>query len=462
MFSSSTYTERRKTLKEKLGSGLVFLPGNKFSPINYLDNMYQFRQDSTFLYYFGLDSEELNAVIDIDNDKEIIFGDDVSLEDIVWMGPQEKLADRAELVGVTETLASAKLKDYLDEAKSKGQKIHWLPQYRGETFLQFVDLFDIHHSKINEMVSEGLIKAVVAQREIKSLEEVEEIEKALELSYEMNIAAMKLSKHGLYEREVWGAVAGIAHRWGGFASFPIIFSVRGETLHNHHHDNVMKDGDMLILDSGAESPLHYASDITRSFPVSGKFNEKQKVVYNTVLKAELEAINMMKPGLSYRECHLHAGGVIFEGLKELGITKGNTEDAVKNGAHALFMPHGLGHHMGFDVHDCEGLGEDYIGYDEKYKRATQFGLGYLRMGKELKPGHVITVEPGCYFIPQLIANWKAENKFTEFINYDKAEEMIGFGGVRIEDDVFVTEEGCRVLGKPIPKTIEEVEEVCNA
>ncbi len=462
MFSSSTYTERRKVLKEKLGSGIVFLPGNKFSPINYMDNMYQFRQDSTFLYYFGLNTEELNAVIDIDNDRDIIFGDDVSLEMIVWMGPQEKIADRAAMVGVTETLPSAKLKEYLDEAKSKGQKIHWLPQYRGETFLQFVDLFDIHHSKVNELVSQDLIKAVIAQREFKTDEEVAEIEKALELSYEMNTAAMKLSREGLYEREVWGTVAGIAHKWGGFASFPIIFSVRGETLHNHVHDNIMKNGDMLILDSGAESSLHYASDITRSFPVSGKFNETQKAVYNTVLKAELAAIEMAKPGLSYRECHLHSVSVIFDGLKDLGITKGDTAEAVKKGAHALFMPHGLGHHMGLDVHDCEGLGEDYIGYDDKYQRSTQFGLISLRMGKELRPGHVITVEPGCYFIPQLIANWKAENKFTEFINYDKAEEMIGFGGVRIEDDAVVTEDGVRVLGKPIPKTIEEVEEVCNA
>lgn len=462
MFSASTYTERRKILKETLDSGLVFLPGLKFSPINYYDNMYQFRQDSTFLYYFGLGTEDLNAVIDIDNDREIIFGDDVSLEMIVWMGPQEKLADRGASVGVSEILPSAKLKDYLDEAKSKGQKIHWLPQFRGETFLQFVDLFDIHHSKVNEHFSQDLIKTVVAQREFKSDEEVAEIEKALDLSYEMNTTAMKLSREGLYEREVWGTVAGIAHKWGGFASFPIIFSVRGETLHNHHHDNIMKDGDMLILDSGAESPLHYASDITRSFPVNGKFNERQKAVYNTVLKAELEAIEMVKPGISFRECHLHAGSVIFNGLKDMGITKGDTAEAVKAGAHALFMPHGLGHHMGLDVHDCEGLGEDNIGYDENYKRSTQFGLKSLRMGKELKTGHVITIEPGCYFIPQLISNWKAENKFTEFINYDKAEEMVGFGGCRIEDDAVVTEDGVRVLGKPIPKTIEEVEAACNA
>ena len=463
MFSASTYIERRKKLKEIVKTGLIFLPGNGDSPINYKDNMYQFRQDSTFLYYFGLDKENLAAIIDVDKDQEFIFGDDRAIEDIVWMGFEEPLVESAKKVGVENTAPFGNLGTVLKSANEKAQKIHWLPQYRADLKIKFEDWLGVHHSKINEEASLELIKAVISQREIKTAEELKEIELALDLSYEMYETAMKLSREGLYEREVWGVTAGIAMKWGGFSSFPIIFSQDGQTLHNHHHHNMMKNGRLLILDSGAESPLHYASDITRTFPVSGKFTDKQKDIYETVLAAELKGIESIKPGKTYKECHLDACKVIAEGLKNIGLMKGNVDDAVAAGAHALFMPHGLGHHMGLDVHDCEGLGEKYIGYDENHKRSDQFGLAYLRMGKQLKPGHVITVEPGCYFIPQLIDNWKTEKKHTEFINYDKLESYRDFGGVRIEDDVVVTESSHRVLGnKPIPKTVKDVEAACNA
>lgn len=463
MFSASTYVERRKKLKELVKTGLIFLPGNGDVPINYADNMYQFRQDSAFLYYFGLDKENLAAIIDVDKNQEFIFGDDRSIDDVVWMGFEEPLAEYAKKAGVENTAPLSNLSGVLKSANEKGQKIHWLPQYRADLIIKFEDWLGVHHSKVNSDASIELIKAVISQREFKSEEELSEIELALDLSYEMNTTAMKLSRDGLYEREVWGVIAGVAMKWGGFASFPIIFSQDGQTLHNHHHDNIMKNGRLLVLDSGAESPLHYASDITRTFPVSGRFTDKQKDIYEIVLAAQLKGIELMKPGVSFKDCHLGAAKVIAEGLINLGLMKGNADDAVSAGAHALFMPHGLGHHMGLDVHDCEGLGESNIGYDENYKRSEQFGLAYLRMGKELKPGHVITVEPGCYFIPQLIDNWKSDNKHTEFINFDKLDDYRDFGGIRIEDDIVVTENSHRILGKkPIPKTIQEVEAACNA
>ena len=462
MFPSSTYTSRRVNLKKLVKSGVIFLPGNNESPRNYPAEFYKFRQDSSFLYYFGLDFDGLAGVIDVDNDIDILFGNDRNLDDVVWMGPDDPLKVKAEKVGITNTKPFKELSDTLKKAKEDGRKIHYLPQYKHDLIIAFEDWLGIHPSKNKEGISQELIDAVVAQRSIKSDEEIAEMEKALEISYAMNVLAMKYTKPGLLEREVYGAVEGLALGMGNGTSFPIIFSVHGETLHNHHHNNIMNEGELAVLDSGAESLLHYSSDITRTFPVSGKFTDKQKVIYETVLRAETTSIEMIKPGISFRECHLNAAKVIAEGLKEVGLMKGNVHDAVSAGAHALFFPHGLGHMIGLDTHDMEGLGENNVGYDSETKRSDQFGLAYLRFAKTMQPGHVLTVEPGCYFIPQLIMNWKAENKHSEFINYDKAEEYIGFGGIRIEDDVLVTNEGYKVLGAPIPKTVEEVEEVCNS
>jgi len=305
-----------------------------------------------------------------------------------------------------------------------------------------------------------LIKAVVAQRSLKSDEEVVEIEKALDISHEMYQLAMQNTKVGKYEKEVAGAVEGLVLSRGSQISFPIIFTIHGEVLHGHSHENLMKAGDLLVLDSGAESPLHYASDITRTFPASGKFTPLQKDIYQIVLAANLGAIEKMSPGISFKEVHLHAAKIIAENLIQLGFMKGNPDDAVAAGAHALFFPHGLGHQLGLDVHDMEALGENFVGYDETVKRSDQFGLAYLRFAKILEPGLVLTVEPGIYFMPELIAQWKAQHKHADFINYNKAEKTIGFGGIRVEDDVLVTKNGFRVLGKPIAKTVAEVEEWC--
>ena len=461
MFDRSVYINRRNKLKELVGSGIIFFPGNVDAAMNYPANTYKFRQDSTFLYYFGLDTQNLNAVIDVDNNEEIIFGDDRTLDDVVWMGVEEKLADRATKVGVELTNESSKLKTKLNSAKSSKQKIHYLPQYRGETIISTADLLGSTPKELNKNASVELIKSVIKQRSIKSPEEVAEIEKAINISFVMNTMAMKLSKPGTIEREVAGAVEGIALSMGEGVSFPIIFSVHGETLHNHHHNNVMKDGNLLILDSGAESGLHYASDITRTFPVNGKFSGLQKDLYNIVLKANTESIEMIKPGIRFKDVHLHAAKVIAEGLIEQGFMKGNPESAVEAGAHALFFPHGLGHMMGLDVHDLEGLGENHVGYDKETSRSDQFGLAYLRLGKKLETGFVLTVEPGMYFIPQLIDSWKAEDKHAEFINYDKLDKMKSFGGIRIEDDVLVTDKGYKVIGIPIPKTVADVEKYCN-
>ncbi len=461
MFDKSVYIERRNELKKLIGSGLIYFPGNVDAAMNYPSNTYKFRQDSSFLYYFGLDAQNLAAVIDLDADEEIIYGDDRTLDDVVWMGEEDKLANRAALVGVQSTKPYSNLKEKISAVKSKKQKVHYLPHYRGETTIETSEMLGITPAEVNKNASLDLIKAVIKQRSIKTAEEVAEIEKAVNISFVMNTMAMKLSKPGLIEREVCGAVEGISLSMSEGVSFPIIFSVHGETLHNHHHSNVMKDGDLLILDSGAESGLHYASDITRTFPVNGKFSPLQKDLYNIVLKANTEAIEMIKPGVKFKDIHLHAAKVIAEGLIEQGFMKGDAEAAVKAGAHALFFPHGLGHMMGLDVHDLEGLGENYVGYDDKTNRSDQFGLAYLRLGKELETGHVVTVEPGMYFIPQLIDNWKSENKHTEFINYDRLEEMKDFGGIRIEDDVLVTNNGYKVIGIPIPKTVEEVEKYCN-
>ncbi len=457
MFDTKTYVQRRAKLKEQIGSGLILLLGNEESPMNYAANTYNFRQDSSFLYFFGLDFPGLAATIDVDNDQETIYGYDFTIDDMIWMGPQEKLAAKAEKVGVAKAEPREKLSEMIKEGLQQRRTIHFLPQYRPENLIKIEELTGIHHSVVNNYASVALIKAVVAQRSIKSDEEVRQIEQALDISFEMYRLARKIIKPGMYEHEVYGQVEGLLLSRGSAISFPIIFTVHGEVLHGHSHANLMKDGDLLVMDSGAESPLHYASDITRTYPVNGRFSPLQRDIYQVVLEAQLKAIDMMKPGVLFRDVHLHAARYIAEGLKQLGFMKGNVDDAVKEGAHALFFPHGLGHQLGLDVHDMEGLGENFVGYNSKIQRSQQFGLAYLRFAKELLPGHVLTVEPGIYFMPELISQWKKEAKHRSFIDYEKVEAAIGFGGIRIEDDVLVTTKGHRVLGKPIPKRIEELE-----
>lgn len=459
MFDSAIYTQRRNRLKEQLESGLVLFLGNEESPMNYPGNPYHFRQDSSYLYFFGLDFPSLAGVIDIDGNRDIIFGNDVDIEDIIWMGFQPSMKERAEEVGVSETFPLDKLMETIKQAAQQGKKIHYLPPYRPETELKLSRLLGIDSDEAKKNSSVELIKAVVAQRSVKIKEEVDEIEKAHAVTHEMHTTAMRMAKPGVYEKEIAGRIEGIALSSGFSVAFPIILTINGQILHNHYHGNVLKEGRLLVNDSGAESMLHYAADITRTIPVGGKFTQKQREIYEVVLNAQETAIQSIRPDIKNRDIHLRAAKTIAVGLKELELMKGDMDEAVNEGAHALFFPHGLGHMMGLDVHDMEDLGEDYVGYDENIKRSDQFGIAYLRLAKELQPNNVVTVEPGVYFIPALIDKWKGENKFTQFINYEKVEDYRDFGGVRLEDNVLVTEDGQRVIGKAIPKTPDEVEKI---
>ena len=461
MFPADVYIERRRRLKKQVQSGLILFMGNEESPMNYPDNQYPFRQDSSFLYFFGIDCPSLAAIIDVDRDKEVIFGDDLTVDDIIWTGPQPALSERCQEVGVRETAGLYKLQLSLEQAVQQGRDIHFLPQYRARNTSKIAELLDISPLRIQEHVSETLIRAVVAQRSIKSKQEISEIESALDISYEMQTAAMKMSKSGIYERQIAGAMEGIVLSLGGRLSFPTIFSIHGETLHNHSHDNLMKAGDIAVNDSGVETSLGYASDITRTLPVSGKFTQRQKEIYTIVLDAQEQAIGAVKPGVEFRNVHRLACTVLASGLKGLGLMKGDIDEAVNAGAHTLFFQCGLGHMMGLDVHDMEGLGEDYAGYTDTIRRNPGFGWRSLRLGRELEAGFVITVEPGIYLIPELIKRWKAENKNSQYINYDIVKKYEDFGGIRIEDDVLVTKNGYHVLGKEIPKTIDEVEEMSS-
>ncbi len=459
MFDLNVFVERRNALKAAVGSGMILIPGNTDVPFNYPANTYHFRQDSDFLYFFGHDIPGLTGVIDVDEHKEYLFGDDVGIDDIIWMGPQEKMADKAVRVGVRNVFPVSKLADIVGKAKQKGRTIHFLPPYRAENKLMLYRLLGIHPDALKGAASEQLIRAVVELRSVKSELEINELEKAAGIGYEMHTTAMKLAVPGAREMEIAGIMEGIALKHGGAVSFPIILSQNGETLHNHDHSQVLQEGRLLLVDAGAEAPSHYCCDYTRTIPVGGRFTPRQRDIYEIVLHANNSAFKRIQPGVTYQEIHLHASTRIAKGLIELGLMKGNCEEAVAAGAHALFFPHGLGHMMGLDVHDMEGLGENFVGYDDKVKRIDQFGTAYLRMGRELQPGFVITNEPGIYFIPALIDLWRKERKFEQFINYDLVETYKGFGGIRLEDNVLVTPDGCTFIGKRAPITPEQIEEI---
>ena len=459
MFNPELYSSRRENLRKLMNSGLLLFPGNNEASFNYPANTYNFRQDSSFLYFFGLDYPGFAGIIDVDNGKEYFFGDDVTMDDIIWMGPQLSMKERAAKVGITNVFPYGKLNDMIKEAINKKRKIHFLPPYRGEQSIQIAELLGKKAGEIKYLASVELVKAVIKLRSVKDEEEVKEIEFALNIAYNMHTTAMKMAMPGIVEREIAGKIEGIALSEGLGVSFPIILSINGQILHNHYHGNMLVKEKMMVTDAGAESLLHYASDITRSVPVGGKFSQRQKEIYEIVLAANMKAIELVKPGITNNKLHIMACETIASGLKDLGIMKGDVKEAVTRGAHALFMPHGLGHMMGLDVHDMEGLGENYVGYNNKVKRSEQFGLAFLRLGKKLESGFVFTIEPGLYFIPALIDQWKGEHKFEEFINYDRVESYKDFGGIRIEDDVLVTTDGYKVPGKPIPKTVSEVEDI---
>lgn len=459
MFNPELYSSRRENLRKLMNSGLLLFPGNNEAAFNYPANTYNFRQDSSFLYFFGLDYPGVAGIIDIDNGEDYFFGDDVTMDDIIWMGPQPSMKERTAKVGITNVLPFGKLSGMIKEALDKNRKIHFLPPYRGEQFIQLAELLGKKAVEIKDLASVELIKSVVRLRSVKDEEEVNELEFALNIAYNMHTTAMKMAMPGIVEREIAGKIEGIALSEGLGVSFPIILSINGQTLHNHYHGNILVKERMMITDAGAESLLHYASDITRTVPVGGKFSQRQKEIYEIVLAANLQAIKSVKPGITNKELHIMACEIIASGLKDMGLMKGDIKEAVSRGAHALFMPHGLGHMLGLDVHDMEGLGENYVGYDDKMKKSDQFGLAFLRFGKQLEPGFVFTIEPGIYFIPALIDQWKGEHKFEEFINYNMVESYKDFGGIRIEDDILVTNNGYKVLGKPIPKTVSEVEDI---
>ena len=460
MFETSVYKNRRARLKEKVKSGLVLILGNGEAPANYTDNTYKFRQDSSFLYFFGLNQPGFAGVIDIDSGDEYLFGNDVDMDDIIWMGPQPSVKDMAARVGVSKTAPFARLADCMKTAISQGRRIHFLPPYRFRNMLLLEELLGIRPALVKNYASLELIKAVVDLRSVKEPCEIEEITKACNIGYEMHTAAMRNCKPGVKEQYIAGLIEGIAASYGSMVSFPVILSQNGETLHNHDHSQILQEGRMMLTDAGAEEVSHYCSDFTRTVPVGGKFLTRQKEVYNIVLAANNKAIEIAKPGVTYQYVHLEVCKVLAQGLKDLGLMKGDVNEAAAAGAHALFMPHGLGHMMGLDVHDMEDLGQIYVGYDDETRPIDQFGTSSLRMGRRLQEGFVITDEPGCYFIPALIDQWRAQGMHKEFLNYDKIETFKDFGGIRLEDDILIIPGGSRFLGdKRTPITVEEVEEI---
>lgn len=460
MFDKKIYMARRAKLRQSLKSGLVFFPGNPEVPCNYAGNTYPFRQDSNFLYFFGLQKPDMYGLIDLDADKDYLYADDLTMDDIIWMGHLPSVSDMAAEVGIPDTAPVSELRELLHKAVLSRRKIHFVAPYNMQVAQKMSEWMSMPVAKLKDEQSIDLIKAVSEQRSVKGKEELAEIEEAMEIAYKMHTLAMRMCKPGSYEYQVSGAIEGVALQHHGSMSFLPIVSVNGQTLHNHDHGNLLKEGRMMVVDAGAENRNNYCSDITRTTPVGGKFNTRQKEIYEIVLKANTTVIDTLKPGLPYRDYHLAACKVIAQGLKDLGLMKGDIEQAVHEGAHALFMPHGLGHMMGLDVHDMENMGENLFGYDDEIRRSDQFGLSYLRLGRRLQPGFVLTDEPGIYFIPALIDQWKSKDKFTQYINYEKLESYKDFGGIRIEDDLLVTEKGCKVLGQHIPKTVAEVEEAC--
>ena len=453
--NAETYRSRREVLRSAVDGGAILILGNNDAPKNYVDNVYPFRQDSHFLYYAGINETGMAMLIEPDG-RDILFGRPHDPDDLVWHGPRPHVGDHATAAGFGANMDVSSLKSEIDRLIEADLRIHYLPPYRADRAFQLAELLDANPEKVGNGVSPDLVRAVCNQRLIKSFEEIIEIEEALFVTAQMYQVAMSEARPGRSEFEIAGLMQARALELGRQQAFTPIVSVRGEVLHNHSYDNRLADGDLLLMDSGAESPAFYASDITRTFPVNGKFSDRQRRIYEIVLAAQMGVIHAASPKHDNKEMHRLASRNIAAGLTALGLMKGNPDDAVEAGAHALFFPHGIGHMMGLDVHDMEDLG-DIVGYPEGEERSAQFGLAFLRMTRKLETGFVITVEPGIYFIPALIDQWKAEGKHTEFIDYDRVEGFKDFGGIRIEDDVLITEHGCRVLGHGIPKTVDKVE-----
>lgn len=460
LFHKNTYIERREVLKKRLGTGLVLFFGNNDTPVNYPSNVYKFRQDSSFLYYFGQHRDGLVGVIDIDNNNEYLIGNDIDIEDIVWFGQVESVADLAAQSGVANCGPMNMLRELVDKAKAKGQEILFLPPYRHDLMIQIMDLLGIHPAEQRNAASLKFIKAVVDQRAVKSEEEIAEMECACAIGYEMHTTAMRMCKSGVTEQQIAGTISGIASSKGCMVSFPPIVTMHGEIMHGYPSPRPLENGRLLLCDAGAETNENYCSDHTRTTPISGTFTQKQRDIYRIVEKCHDYVLDIAAPGIKWWDVHMDVCKQMTDGLKELGLMKGDTEEAVRAGAHAMFMPHGLGHMMGMDVHDMEGLGQIHVGFDEEVRpNLEQFGTNCLRCGRRLQEGWVMSDEPGIYFIPALIDDWREKGLHTKFINYDVLETYKDFGGIRIEDDILITKDGCRFLGKErIPYHIDEVEE----
>ena len=458
MFSKETYIRRRTELKKLVKSGVVILFGNNEAPANYPANAYSpFRQDSSFIYYFGQHREGLVGVIDIDNDTETLIGDDIDIEDIVWFGSVDSVSELATEVGVAHSAPMKELKSICNEALRQHRKVHYLPPYRFDNMIQIMDLLGTHPSQQRESASMKLIMAVIKMRSTKEPQEIEAIERACEVGYKMHTTAMRTARPGVTERFVGGIVDGIANSLASKVSFATIFSQHGEIMHGCPSEAKLEAGRLALCDAGCELD-DYCSDHTRTYPVSGKFTERQLDIYNIVVECHDHVLNVARPGVRWYDVHMDVCRLMTERLKELGLMKGDTEEAVRAGAHAMFLPHGLGHMMGLDVHDMEGLGQQYVGFDEETRPSTQFGTNCLRMGRRLQENFVVTDEPGIYFIPALIDDWRTSGHCKDFLNFDLLETYKDFGGIRIEDDLLITKDGCRFLGSSrIPYRTEDVE-----
>ena len=461
MFSKETYVSRRAELKKLVKSGIIILFGNNDSPANYPNNAYSpFRQDSSFLYYFGQKRDGLVGIIDIDNDMETLIGDDISVEDIVWYGSVDSVHDMAQQVGVANTAPMKTLKTICNDALRQKRKIHFLPPYRFDIKLLVFDLLGIHPNQQKESASMDLIKAVVKMRSAKEPQEIEELERAAVIGYKMHTTAMRMCKPGAIEQNIAGYLKGIAHGYGAMESFATILSQHGEIMHGAPSMNPLEDGRLLLVDAGAETINNYCSDNTRTMPVNGKFTQRQLEIYSIVEECHDYALKAARPCVKYWDVHFGVCRLMTDRLKELGLMKGDTDEAVAAGAHAMFLCHGLGHMMGMDVHDMENFDQINVGFDEETRpNLEQFGTNCLRMGRRLEEGFVVTDEPGIYFIPALIDDWRSKGLHKDFINYDMLETYKDFGGIRIEDDLLITKDGCRFLGKDrIPYHPKDVEE----
>jgi len=461
LFNKQVYIDRRAILKKNIGhDGLILLLGNEDSSMNYKDNCYPFRQDSSFLYYFGLDVQSLAAIIDTDTGEEVIFGDELSIDDIVWTGTLPTVNEMASLVGVNQTSPFLQVVHYIHKAITSGRKVHILPPYRPENKIKLAAWLNVSLNDVADHVSVTLIKAVIAQRVIKSALEIEQMENAVSISVDMELAVIRHTRPGIKEYELVAKAHEAAAAANSRLGYPAIITTHGQTLHTHYYGNTLEEGRMVLSDIGAENAMHYGGDLTRTFPVGRSFTSRQKELYGVVLNSMDHAIGMLKPGVRYKDIHLAACQKLVEGLTQVNLMKGNAAEAVAAGAHTMFFQCGLGHMLGMDTHDMEDLGEQYVGYTDTLKKETSvFGLKSLRLGRELEEGFVLTVEPGIYIIPELIDRWQAEKKYADFINYDVLNTYRDFGGIRIEDNFLITDTGSQLLGKYLPKTLKEIEEL---